>query len=195
MTKTKKKMSMLGSWDIMGVLVPKILKYRSGDIVEIGMGESTGVLAKCAEEEGVTLYSCDIVMGGRDKYFKKKLFLNHICYIGKSEDFIKEYDGYPAIVFIDGDHKYTTVRMEVEFFLPRIIEGGVMFLHDTMPYLEIYTSESLCGNAYKIRQDLELNTDVDVFTWPYSAIDAGLTMVMKHDKNRPYWRMNGRDFD
>ena len=31
----------LGTWDIMDALVPKILKYTPGDIVEIGMGESS----------------------------------------------------------------------------------------------------------------------------------------------------------
>ena len=187
----------LGSWDIMNALVPKILKYCPGDIVEVGMGESTTIFADHAHEAGVNLFSCDIQMGGMFKVFEKKLFDNHICFIGRSEEFIKTYDGNPSIVFLDGEHKYKTIKKEVEFFLPRLKTGGVMFMHDTFPPLErqltVDENGFAPGDIYKARQELERRTDVDVFTWPYSALNMGLTMVMKHDKDRPYWRENGKE--
>ena len=34
-----------GSWDIMDAIVPMVLRYIPGDIVEIGMGESTEIFA------------------------------------------------------------------------------------------------------------------------------------------------------
>ena len=186
-----------GSWDIMDVLIPKILKYRNGDIVEIGMGESTLLFAEHAERAGVQLYSCDLKMGGMFKVFDEELYGGHFCYIGRSEDFIKEYDGFPAIVFIDGEHRYEVVKKEIDFFLPRLLPDGVMFLHDTMPLYErnIIPDKNGWnpGDVYKIRQELENNPDVDVFTWPFSAHNVGLTMVMKHDSERPYWRVNGRN--
>jgi hypothetical protein len=185
----------LGTWDIMEALVPKILKYRRGDIVEIGMGESTTIFADFAYEAGVKLYSCDLLMGGIFNVFQKKLFKDHHCFIGKSEDFMKEYDGFPAIVFIDGQHKYEVVKKEIDFFLPRLLPDGVMFLHDTMPLVEDSTKLDIDGlnpgDVYLARQELERNPEVDVFTWPYSAVSQGLTMVMKHDSERPYWRKNG----
>jgi hypothetical protein len=185
-----------GSWDIMGAVVHIILKYVPGDIVEIGMGESTQVLSAYAKEYGVSLYSCDLRMGGMFRVFDKELFENHHCYIGKSEDFIKEYGGYPRIVFIDGEHLSETVRMEVEFFLPRILPGGVMLLHDTMPVfkksIERDDKGYNPGDIYKVRQELERMPEYDVFTWPYSAVNMGLTMVMVHGTERPYWRQNGR---
>ena len=49
------------------------------------------------------------------------------------------------------------------------------------------------GDVFYARQELERNPEVDVFTWPYSAIDQGLTMVMKHKYDRPYWMGNGRN--
>ena len=187
----------LGSWDIMDALVPKILKYNPADIVEIGMGESTQVFAQHAQEYGVKLFSCDIKMGGMFRVFDKQLFPNHVCYIGKSEDFIRQYRGRPAIVFLDGEHKAETVRKEVEFFLPILLPEGVMFLHDTMPQHERQTEVDekgwSPGDVYLVRQELERNPDVDVFTWPYSAHGMGLTMIMKHPEDRPYWRMNGRN--
>ena len=187
----------LGTWDIMDALVPKILKYVPGDIVEIGMGESSTIFADHAYQADVRLYSCDIVMGGMFKVFEEKLFENHHCFIGKSEDFIKEYDGFASIVFLDGEHKYETVKKEVDFFLPKILPGGVMFLHDTMPEFEknirVDKNGWNPGDVYKMRQELERNPDVDVFTWPYSAHNMGYTMVMKHGDNREYWKKNGRN--
>lgn len=185
----------MGTWDIMDALVPKILKYCPGDIVEVGMGESTTIFADHAYEKGVELYSCDIQMGGMFKVFDKPIFEGHHCFIGRSESFMKEYEGTPSIVFLDGEHLYETVKKEVEFFLPKIVPGGVMFMHDTFPEHERMTKTDpdgySPGNIYKARQALECRTDVDVFTWPYSALNMGLTMVMKHEKNRPYWRENG----
>ena len=186
-----------GSWDIMESIVPMILKYCPGDIVEIGMGESSEMFAKYAVEFGVNLYSCDIQMGGMFEVFDKELFANHRCFIGRSEDFLKEYGGSPSIVFIDGEHLYETVKLETEFFLPKIRTGGVMFLHDTMPVLKKNIERDgkgyNPGDIYKVRQELERMPEYDVFTWPYSAQDMGLTMVMIHGNGRSNWRENGRN--
>lgn len=187
----------LGTWDIMDALIPKILKYRRGDIVEIGMGESSIIFAEHAEKAEVKLYSCDLKMGGIFNVFEQELFGGHTCYIGRSEDFIKEYDGFPAIVFIDGQHKYEVVKKEIDFFLPRLLPDGIMFLHDTMPPVESNIQIDIDGlnpgDVYLARQELERNPDIDVFTWPYSALNQGLTMVIKHDVERSYWRENGRN--
>jgi len=194
-----------GGWDIMDALVSKILKYLwplcPGPIVEIGTGESTLMFAKHAEQAGIKLYSCDIVMGGMFGYFDKPLFDDHICFIGRSEDFIKDFKDEPSIVFIDGEHNYETVKQEVDFFLPILNEGGVMFMHDTFPPFEHWLVKDehghKPGDTYLVRQELEKNADVDVLTWPYSALGMGLTMVMKHkqNKDRPYWRKNGRLYE
>lgn len=185
-----------GSWDIMEALVSKILKYVPGDIVEIGMGESTQIFSDHAYQAGVKLYSCDIKMGGMFNVFKDKLFEDHICYIGKSEDFIKVYTGNPSIVFLDGEHTSETSSREVDFFLPLLKEGGVMFMHDTFPPYEHQLVKDKDGfkpgDVYLTRQKLEDNPDVDVLTWPYSAHFMGLTMVMKHKQDRPYWLKKGR---
>ena len=185
-----------GSWCIMESMIPHILSYVSGDIIEIGMGESTEIFAKAAKAARVNLYSCDIQMGGMFKVFDKPLFENHQCFTDGSDAFMKEYGGSPAIVFIDGEHLYDTVKKEVGFFLPKIRPGGVMFLHDTMPVfkrnIEPDSKGYNPGDIYRVRQELECDPEYDVLTWPYSAQNQGLTMVMAHDKHRPYWRENGR---
>ncbi len=181
-------------WDIMSVITQCILKYCKGPIVEIGMGASSLVFARIAKRENIKLYSCDLVMGGMFNSFQEKLFEDHICFIGKSEDFIKQFQDIPAIVFIDGQHDYEVVKMEAKFFLDKLIMSGIMFLHDTFPTGENYLIKNRAHDIYKVRQELEQNPDIDVLSFPYSAINAGLTMVMKHPKNddRPYWLRNGR---
>ena len=188
-----------GTWGVLEGLVPLILQYNSGSIVEIGMGESTEILAKHAEAAGQRLYSCDLQMGGMFEVFDKELFDGHICYIGKSKDFIHQFLQWhdnPSIVFIDGDHTYETVKMEVEFFLSMLKDNGVIFMHDTFPRNQEQADDTggmKPGKVYKVRQELERRSDIDVFTWPFSAINTGLTMVMKHMEDRPYWRSHGLD--
>ena len=187
-----------GGWAILDALVPEILKNIEGPIVEIGMGESSTVLADHAHQQGRILYSCDVKMGGIFNVFEEPLFEEHICYIGRSEEFIKTFDGVPAVVFIDGEHTYETVKMEVDYFLPILAEGGVLFMHDTFPFQErlIQKDDIGCkpGDIYKVRQELERNPDIDVLTWPYTALNVGLTMVLKHKPNseRGFWLRNGR---
>lgn len=183
-----------GGWTILDCLVREILEYIPGPIVEIGMGESTEILANHAQRHERKLYSCDLKMGGRFDSFSEPLFEGHECFIGKSEDFIKEFDDFPSVVFIDGEHTEKTVEMEVKFFLPLLLQWGVMFLHDTFPHKEKLIEDGKAGDVYKVRQALERNPNVDVFTWPYTANSCGLTMVMKHELNeeRDYWKKNGR---
>jgi hypothetical protein len=186
-----------GGWSMMDAIVPEILEKVAGPIVEIGMGESTRILTDHAYQNDRKLYSCDIQMGGMFTVFDKPLFDNHICFIGRSEDFIKQYDGDdPAVVFIDGEHTYETVKVEIDFFLPRLRVGGVIFMHDTFPQEErlLVTDDKgeKPGDIYKVRQELERNPEVDVLTWPYTANNVGLTMVLKHKKDREFWLQNGR---
>jgi len=183
-----------GGWTILDSLLDDILKRITGPIIEIGMGESTEIFAVHAKRYGRKLYSCDLVMGGRFNCFDKPLFDDHECFIGKSEDFIKQFDDRPAVIFIDGEHTSKTVRMEIDALFPLLSQWGVMFLHDTFPHYEKHLAAGKTGDVYKVRQELERNPDIDVFTWPYTANSFGLTMVMKHEPNkyRDYWKKNGR---
>jgi hypothetical protein len=189
-----------GSWDILDALVPRILWHKPGHIVEIGMGESTEILANHASKARVNLYSCDIEMGGMFKVFEKPLYKGHVCFVGTSENFIEtfDFDFRPSIVFIDGAHNYEIVKKEIDFFLPLLIDEGILFMHDTFPIKEDHIVPDKYGrkpgDIYKVRQELERNPDMDVFTWPYSALGVGFTMVMKHHPNeqRKFWRQNGR---
>ena len=181
--KPSEKYFEMDGWSLLGAIVPIILFFRPHCIVEIGAGESTPVLAKIAESYGVKLYSCDKSPRKNKVYFKDHIFVQKL-----SVDFIKEFDDIPAVVLIDADHSYETAKMEFDFFFDKLIPGGVIFLHDTLPPDESYVNPSACHDVYKLRQELEQRTDeMDCFTWPYTAGWCGLTMILKKEKDRPYW--------
>jgi hypothetical protein len=173
-------------WIILDKLVRIILYYRPYCVVEVGMGESTRVLAKICEDFNVPLYCCDIKEEKQIKHFS--LQENHLM---RSEDFFDvfdEKDENPAVVFIDADHHYDAAKMEFDYFFDKLVPGGVIFLHDTMPPHEEHLRGSACGDVYRLRQELEKRTDeMDCFTWPYTATYSGLTMVLKKEEDRPYW--------
>jgi len=71
--------------------------------------------------------------------------------------------------------------------------GGIIFMHDTYQTtdLKIRNESHPRGPAsdhFKVRQELEATESLQTFTWPYTAGNCGLTMVMKKDPDRGYWR-------
>ena len=89
---------------------------------------------------------------------------------------------------IDADHSYEMAKREFEFFFKKLVPGGVIFIHDTLPPHKEYLSEEACHDCYKLRQELETrNDEMDCFSWPYTAGYQGLTMVMKKDSERSFW--------
>jgi hypothetical protein len=162
-----------GDWIIMDRLVDVILYHLRGCIVEVGIGYSTDILAKHANQYKVVLYSCDTNPD------RGKLNEYHTIYKGTSFDFIKQFKGQPAVVFLDGCHQYEVVSVEAKFFLSLLLPGGVLFFHDALPPDERFIIPSRCGTSYLLRQELEKDPNYNCFTWPYTANKCGLTMVMK----------------
>ncbi len=174
----------MNGWILLKALVPIILFYRPYCIVEIGAGASTTYFAREAEKYGVKLYSCD-----KSPRKNVVLFKDHIFVQKFSKDFIEEFDDTPSIVLIDADHAYEVAKMEFEFFFEKLVPGGVIFLHDTMPPSADFLESTACHDVYKLRQDLEKRDDLDCFTWPYTAGFCGLTMVIKKEEGRPFWEL------
>jgi len=179
-------------WIIIEQLGPTILTHIKGDIFEIGIGpNSTPMFKKFAEEFKRDLYCLD-QKRGRCKWARElggcKVF--H----ARSLKTIKELPELSfAMGLVDGRHEANTVRQEMYYFLDRLALGGIIFMHDTY----LLTDKKIrnrdhkrgpAGDVYKIRQELESDKTLRTFTWPYTAGECGLTMVMKKDPDRPYWR-------
>ncbi len=172
-------------WCIVDALVGIILRWRPGCIVEIGAqyGESilpkmntTNVLIRHAKDTGVKYYTCDIRRPVETTYE------NHEHFAGSSFDFMEQFDDKPSVVVVDGCHDYDIVIEEFKFFFEKLIDGGVMFFHDTLPGVEKSLAKSACGDSYRVRQEIERMWQVaDCFTWPYTAGNVGLTMLLKRE--------------
>jgi hypothetical protein len=177
------KLGNMQGWSVIKGLADIILFYRPYTVVEIGAGESTRVLAEAAENAEVKFYSVDIQ---QHKLSYHTHWQENI--LGNSLEFIKTFDEKCGLVLIDANHTYEVAKQEFDFFFEKLVPGGVIFLHDTFPCMEEAINDQACGDVYKLRQELEKRTDeMDCFTWPYTAIFNGLTMVIKKDKDRPYW--------
>jgi len=176
-------------WAVMDLLSDLILSNSEGDIFEIGFGRSTKILNKYAIHYNRIHHVCDINWKKINQADKKLKNLN--SYVGKSLDFIKTLSDISiSIAFIDGEHIHETVMKEFEFIFENLSKNGVIFIHDTYPPDESWISENnkVSGNIYKVRQGLEKRDDLQIFTWPYSAINSGLSMIMKKEKNRPFYK-------
>ena len=175
-------------WVIVDRLTDIILDNVKGCVVDIGIGASTKVLAYHTKRLGVKHYCCDI-SPKRCKWAREKLRWPEV-YEGKSLDFIKQFlDNPVALVFIDGDHRYKVVIQEVRFFLEKLTPGGVIFLHDTYPKEGyVYEDGQRCGTVYKVRQEMENDNSVWSLTWPYTGFNYGITMLLKKEKNVPFFR-------
>lgn len=183
----------MGMWIIVDRLADVILSHVEGCIVEIGIGKSTKVLAKHAQNFGIKHYAID-KCPNKCRWANTNEGIAHdgliICH-EESLDFLKNFEDIPAIVFIDGCHHYEVVKEEVAILLPKIPEGGVMFLHDTFMCKEVYElitkhrkyiKNGWFSDCYKVRLDLEKDDSVWCMTFPYSAWGCGLTLVLKKPK-------------
>lgn len=180
------------SWVIMDRLVDVVLAYVPGPVVEIGIGHSTWVLARHAMAAGVPFYTCDI-RARKCAWAEEVIKYDKLhVFCGRSFEFIKDFSERPAVVFIDGEHEYATVKVEVDFFLPLMPPGGVLFLHDTCTVAFRHEKRLLerkkIIDTPRIRKELEKRDDVDVLTWRYTAAECGLTMVLKKDMTEPEYR-------
>jgi len=177
-------------WLIIERLGDIILNHAEGCIFEIGIGHSTLVFKKFADIFDRTFYCFD--QSERKCNWAKDMGCKILQ--GKSLKTMQKFPDIPvAMGLIDGRHDAKTCRAEAEFFVPRLSIGGVIFIHDT--YLvndrKIRVEShprGPAGDMYLVRQELQATKNLQVFTWPYTAGDCGLTMILKEDPDRGYQR-------
>lgn len=181
-------------WVILDRLADVVLQNVEGCIVEIGIGTSTGILSKHARDFNCRYYACDI-KDSKCEWFREayKEDKNFSLYQGKSVEFMKEFDDNIALLFIDGNHNYENVKKEANFFIEKLVPGGVGFFHDmyVAPKHQVYYERKGRDEAttYKVRLEMEKRDDIWCLTFPYTAQNRGLTMILKKEKDRPYYRL------
>lgn len=112
-------------------------------IVEIGsyIGASSSFLASAAKQKKHTVHCIDtwknegMSEGDRDTFneFCKNIEpLKDYIHIlrGSSVDIAKTFNEKIDLLFIDGDHSYEAVKADVEYWLPKIKNHGIVIFHD-----------------------------------------------------------------
>ena len=111
--------------------------------VEIGsyLGASALFLASGMKEREGTVYCVDtwknegMSEGERDTFeeftrnIKPLRDFTHILR-GRSVEIAKTFNKEIDLIFIDGDHSYEAVRADVEAWIPKVKDGGIVVLHD-----------------------------------------------------------------
>lgn len=183
-----------------------------GDILEIGVGESSYFLSRIAKRYKRRLYHCDIspskivnpmtvpgyLSDSEDITYLEERDPNPsewkrvVCFAGASDELFKKIPLTPiAYAFIDGDHNYEQAAKDFWNVWPLVVEHGVVALHDTYPPDESYTDENRCGDVFKLRQQLEVKSNqMDVFTVTRgAAIGVGITFVRKKPSSLPFYQL------
>ncbi len=196
-----------GRMGMLGILGDYILCATAGDILEIGIGESSIYLTALSKKFKRKIYHCDLsaskiinpltipgyLSEDNDyitEYDDKVPSARCLLYAGPSDKFFKRFAFTPiALAFIDGDHNYEQAKKDFYNILPLVADNGYIFLHDSYPPSVDYLSEHRCGTVYILRQELEANRVLfDCFTFPKgTAMDVGITMIRKKPIARAYY--------
>jgi len=182
-------------WGLMGVLADFVLYYTQGNIIEIGIGESSLYFTRLARKYGRKVFHCDIQKSDYENLSTVPDFFDekNLMFCGSSDQFFKEISlSSIALGFIDGDHLCEQVEKDFENLFALLVDNGYIFFHDLHPSDEFNTVETRSGDGYILRKKLEQRGDLDIFTFPTSAWDAGLTLVRKISKDAPHYKESGR---
>jgi hypothetical protein len=182
-------------WGLLGLLIDFALHYTRGDIIEIGIGESSLYFTRLARKYNRKVYHCDRQKSDYENLCTVPDFFDesNLLHVGTSDDFFKEIKFTKiAVGFIDGDHMHKQVEKDFNNLFNLLVDNGYIFFHDLHPPDELNTAENRSGDGYIFRKKLEKRGDLDIFTFPTSAWNAGLTIVRKIPKNAPYYQESGR---
>lgn len=103
-------------------------------------------------------------------------------YLTTTDEFFKNFNEKPDIIFIDADHHFEQVKKDFINSLNCLSEHGIIFLHDTDPYRDSHLSFDFCGDSYKMHDWVKENyPDLNIVTLPIGV--AGLTIINR-DKDR-----------
>lgn len=145
--------------------------------LEIGVlhGESLKRIQKHAKQ----CYAVDPIFNHREYDSNVKLFEM------TSDDFFTTLD--PSIkfdmVFIDGDHEKNQVYKDFINSKDRVIDDGLVILHDTVPMDDDMTASWFCNNAWEAVQKIkvEFKNEWEILSLPFNP---GITIMRKINWNK-----------
>jgi len=172
-------------WGLLGILADYVLYYTSGNIIEVGVCETSIFFTQLATKHNRKAYHNDLQHSVIEncKTIPEYFGPNSQTYTMPSDQFFAttQFEFPIALIFIDGDHLYEQVKKDFDNALKLLQPDGYIFLHDTLPPDSSWTNEGSCGTVYKLREEIEANPEFDIFTFKKSAWDVGLSMVQKRN--------------
>jgi len=181
-------------WDnmaLVGILGEWVLHFVAGDILEIGVGESTVYMTALANKYNRKCYYCD---SNEEKvneikevgYFSNK---GKIYSCTSNEMFAKNELTSLAFTFIDGNH--LDGLYEIDFWNAEklTVPNGYILMHDTYPPGDDWIINGGNGTVYQFRQKIEQDKRFDVFTFVGDPkLPYAFTLIRKKPINRPYYQ-------
>ncbi len=134
--------------DAEAVMLYQLAKKVDHPIVEIGSwkGKSTICLAKGSEKgKRVKIFAIDPFTGSSEHgrvwtydEFKENIVSAGINNLVKplvmtSSEVVKNWQKPIGLLWIDGAHEYEHVKFDFENWVPFLVEGGIIAMHDTKP--------------------------------------------------------------
>ena len=194
----------------LGVFADYACNSLGGDLLEIGVGESSVYLSRVAAKYQRRLFHCDVspskivnpmsvpgYLSPREEitYFEERdpaptTFKRVVCFAGTSDALFTRVPITPlALAFIDGDHVYEQARKDFWNCWPLMMDHGFIVLHDTFPPDLGWTDENHCGEVFRLRRDLEEDSRMDCLTLTRgTAIGVGLTIIRKRPEVRAHYQ-------
>lgn len=157
----------------------------------------TSLISKIVEITGCKLYlELGILQGFNiqevSKYSNKsigvdindiRIFKNFEFHKKTTDEFFRDFNEHPNIIFIDADHHFEQVKKDFINSLNCLSEYGIIFLHDTDPYQLKLLDQTRCGDSYKMHDWIKSNyPELNIITIPITI--AGLTMVNREKDRR-----------
>ena len=97
-----------------------------------------------------------------------------------SNDFFEDNSNLYDLIFIDGDHNYNQVKLDVENALSILTPNGMVVMHDTCPTKRKHVEpkkdeiQEWCGESFKVAAEYNKMDGFSVITW---AQDFGVTII------------------
>lgn len=131
--------STTGYSDLQSLFLAARYGWGEGVIVEVGSYHGRSAIALAAGSKAA----------GREKVYcvdphtegTREIFLRNIAGAGVgeqcvpvaavSEDAVRGFGHAVRLVFIDGDHRYESVKKDIAAWIPRVIDGGIIAFHDS----------------------------------------------------------------
>lgn len=105
-------------------------KFEAPIIVNVGVLLGCSMVCFRAGSSGARLIGVDRNLKSRYPGKRAREFLRAEFIEEDSHEVGEAFEGPVHLLFVDGGHAYGTVKRDIESWVPKIVEGGIVCFHD-----------------------------------------------------------------